>query len=346
MNVPDPVRGDACKVSATPDAQAAEPLDCLIVGAGPAGLTAAVYLTRFHRRIVVIDAGSSRARWIPSSHNCPGFPFGVSGSELLRKLRDQAQGYGAEIESGRIGRLQRDADGIFLATAGDGRQWSARHVLLATGIVDVMPAVAGLQSAIDAGAVRLCAVCDAYEASDELIAVYAPVEEGIAHAAFLRTFSQEVAVLRSEPGEPSPQAAAIAREAGVELLPAPRALVHDRDGCHARFEDGSTRRFDTVYPVLGADAQSGLAIALGARVDDNAELIVDEKLQTSVEGLYAIGDVVSALNQISVAVGHAAIAATEVHNRLPRNYREDATRQPPGARELRSPGGSVRAQRS
>ena len=79
---------------------------------------------------------------------------------------------------------------------------------------------------------------------------------------------------------------------------------------------------DTVYPVLGGDAQSTLATALGARVDDNGELLVDDKQQTSVDGLYAIGDVVSALNQISVAVGHAAIAATAIHNRLPHNFRE------------------------
>ena len=65
-----------------------------------------------------------------------------------------------------------------------------------------------------------------------------------------------------------------------------------------------------------------LATALGAAVDDNGELHVDAHMQTSVPGLYAIGDVVSALNQISVAMGHAAIAATAIHNRLPRNWRE------------------------
>ena len=94
------------------------------------------------------------------------------------------------------------------------------------------------------------------------------------------------------------------------------------------FEDGREQRFDTVYPILGCDAQSSLATALGAAVDDNGELRVDRDRQTSVDGLYAIGDVVSALNQISVAVGDAAIAATAIHNRLPRNFREDADAGP------------------
>src|SRR5688572_8899625 len=88
-----------------------ELVDCLVVGAGPGGLVAATYLTRFHRRIAVVDAGSSRARWIPKSHNCPGFPFGVSGSDLLAKLRTQAEGYGARIIAGRITELRRNDEG-------------------------------------------------------------------------------------------------------------------------------------------------------------------------------------------------------------------------------------------
>lgn len=315
------------------------PLDCLIVGAGPAGLTAATYLTRFHRRIRVVDAGKSRARWIPTSHNVPGFTFGVAGTTLLEKLRAQAAGYGADVVEGRIARLERDpdADAGFVATAEDGRRWRARCVVLATGIVDRMPAMPGLEDAIARNVVRLCAVCDGYEASDERIAVYAPVDDAIRHAVFLRTFSRSVAAVRSEPGEPSPGCAQAAREAKVPVLACATALEHDGRCCVFRLEDGSAHRFDTVYPVLGGDAQSQLAIALGAAVDDNGELRVDAQQQTSVDGLYAIGDVVSALNQISVGVGHAAIAATAIHNRLPRNFREDEASQPDSAAELPSP---------
>ena len=299
-------------------------LDVLVIGAGPAGLTAATYLCRFHRRIAVVDAGKSRARWIPTSHNCPGFPFGVGGDELLGKLREQARGYGAHIESGCIARLERGGEGDaahFIAE--DGQSWHARHVLLATGIVDVMPSVDGLEAAIERGAVRLCAVCDGYEASDERIAVYGPVDQAIRHAAFLRSYSRNVAALPCEDAAPSDACARLAREARIEVMPAPCHIAHvPGDGCRVDFEDGTTRDFETLYPVLGGSAQSSLAVALGARVDENDELIVDAKMQTSVEGLYAIGDIVSALNQISVAVGHAAIAATDIHNRLPRNFRE------------------------
>lgn len=301
-------------------ASADDRLDVLVVGAGPAGLTAATYLARFHRRFALVDAGKSRARWIPTSHNCPGFPHGIGGDALLDKLRAQAEGFGVSIEDGRIERLQRD-DGGFIATAADGRAWRARFVLLATGVVDVMPAMDGPEAGIAAHAVRLCAICDGYEASDADIAVLAPVDVGIHHAAFLRSFSRTVAVVPSEAGEPSPDCARVAAEAGIELLPAAVSMRCEADACVVETEAG-TRRFDTLYPVLGSDAQSRLATELGAAVDDNGELIVDARMQTSVDGIYAVGDVVSALNQISVAMGHAAIAASALHRRLPPNWRE------------------------
>jgi thioredoxin reductase (NADPH) len=298
--------------------------DCLIVGAGPAGLTAATYLARFHRDIVVVDAGRSRARWIPASHNCPGFPFGVAGNELLARFRAHAEEHDVRIEDGRIDRLERDGEGRFLSWDRDGACRRARCVILATGVVDRLPELDGVEEAIACGAVRLCAVCDGYEACDDAIGVFAPLEEAVGHASFLRTFSRRVVAI--ETGETVAQARreeleAQAREAGVELLGPPRRLALAEGACRVEYENGHELSLDTLYPVLGSDAQSSLALALGARCDDNQELVVDSRLQTSVDGLYAIGDVVSALNQISVAVGHAAIAATAVHRRLPPNPR-------------------------
>ena len=311
-------------------------LDCLVIGAGPAGLTAATYLVRFRRRIAVVDAGASRARWIPTSHNCPGFPFGVAGPDLLHKLREQAEVFGAAVTPGTIVDVQRDTHG-FIARADDGRQWHARNVLLASGIVDRMPPMVGgaeaLESAIATGAVRLCAVCDGYEASDERLAVFAPPDDAIEHAVFLRTFSTRVDAVCTDATQPEPESAARARAAQVPVRSGATGLRLDDDGCAVRFEDNSERRYDSVYPVLGCVAQSRLATALGAHADDNGELVVDPHQQTSVAGLYAIGDVVSALNQISVAVGHAAIAATAIHNRLPHNPRERAATPSAPARE-------------
>jgi len=299
-------------------------LDCLIVGAGPAGLVAATYLARFHRDIVVVDAGNSRARWIPTSHNCPGFPVGIGGESLLQRLRAQAAQYGVEPLQGTISALGRDGDG-FVARSEDGQGWTARCVILATGVVDRMPVVEGgreaLERAIDAGVLRVCAVCDGYEASDERIGVLATPQEALQHALFLRGFSGSVDAISAGPGEPEAQTRDEAAAAGIALLPVPASLSCGERSCTVGFEDGGKRQYDTLYPVLGSEPQSRLALALGAAVDDKGALRTDAHQQTSIDGLYAIGDVVSALDQIAVAVGHAAIAATAVHNRLPRKLR-------------------------
>ncbi len=302
-------------------------LDCIIVGAGPAGLTAATYLARFRRRIALIGLGESRAHYIPVSHNCPGFPFGISGSELIEKMTAQAAQFGVAPIDARVQRLEAATD-RFIAHA-DGRSWSARTVVLATGIVDRLPPVPRIKRGIADAVVRICAVCDGYEAHDHRIAVYGPAKTAIRHAAFLRSYSHSVAVVLSEPGEPASGDRELALELAVPVLPPPMTIelvsgndrkIGDRKivGCRVKWADRE-ELFDSLYPVLGAEAQAGLATALGARVDANGELIVDASLQTSVDRLYAAGDVVSALNQISVAVGHAAIAASAIHHRLSLN---------------------------
>ena len=296
---------------------AGETLDCLIVGAGPAGLTAAIYLARFRRRIALVDSGHSRASYIPRTRNYPGFPDGISGEELLERLRAQARRYGVEATRGTVEGLER-RDGHFAARAGD-RELRARRVLIATGIVDNEPEMARLREAIAAGCIRLCPVCDGHEVIDRKVAVYGPVRSTVGHAIFMRAFSEDVTLLVPRADEP---AGAGERErlegAGVRFVPSAVCEVSMDDDRKAvvRFDDGAELRFDTLYPSLGARIRSELAVALGAQCTDEGEIRVDSHQQTTVQGLYAAGDVVSALNQLSVAVGHAAVAATAIHNSL------------------------------
>ncbi|MEG3184242.1 NAD(P)/FAD-dependent oxidoreductase [Novilysobacter erysipheiresistens] len=196
-------------------------------------------------------------------------------------------------------------------------EFSARKVILATGCQDVMPDLAGLEDAVGCGAIRLCPVCDGYEAIDHDIAVHGPLASAADHAVFIRTFSRRVAVV---PTDDSTDAATRARlaDAGIAITGVGRELSFDGSRCSFLIE-GQRRPFDVVYSMLGTRQNSGLAISLGAATDEEGALRVDRDQMTSVPGLYAIGDVVSALNQIAVATGHAAIAATHVHNALPTN---------------------------
>lgn len=292
--------------------------DCIVIGAGPAGLTAATYLRRFRRDVQVLDGGQSRATWIPRSHNCPGFPDGVSGEELLRRLREQAASYGVRLTRTRAVTLQ-PVDGGFEVGDESGGSLRARTVLLATGIVDELPDVPWIERALACTAVRLCPICDAFEAADRRIAMYGPAARILSHALFLRTYSAQVLIAPSDDAVPSDEEIATAAAAGITVLRGPVRLDFDGHHCTCSDADGGVHHVDVVYPSMGSRSQSSLATRVGAKVDDNGELIVAANQMTSVDGLYAIGDVVSALNQIAVALGHAAIAATDIHNRLPRN---------------------------
>lgn len=292
--------------------------DCIVIGAGPAGLTAAMYLRRFHRDPVVLDAGNSRARWIPESRNCPGFPHGLSGPDLLARLRKQALHYDVDLVDAVAATITRD--GGFTVETDDGRRFAADCVVLATGIVDRLPRMERVEAAVAAGAIRLCAICDAYEETDKRIATFGPPAEALAHAVFLRAYSAQVTAIGDGEGFDAAQHGEAAAS-GVALLPG-AALAFDGTRCLCRDGDGDEHAFDAVYPVMGGHSQSTLATGLGAAVDDQGELRVDHAQMTSVDGLYAIGDVVSALNQIAVAYGHAAVAATAIHNRLPPRQRD------------------------
>jgi thioredoxin reductase (NADPH) len=295
-----------------------QPLDCLIVGGGPAGLTAALYLARYRRDVLVIDDGNSRAALIPESHNYPGFTHGISGEALLARLSEQARQYGARLDRGRIEALARDGD-LFVADAGETRL-RARRVLLATGIVDDSPDLPDLDSVVERGALRYCPICDAYEALDKKIGVLGRTAAAAKKALFLRTWSRDVTVLPTD----TPKRSACDELVACGVAVMNERVVHlTRDGARIRVsgESGAVHTFEVIYPALGCKVRSDLARAIGARCDDLGLMTVGDRQQTSVEGLYAAGDVVSDLHQISVATGHAAIAATAIHNGLARNLR-------------------------
>lgn len=297
-------------------------VDCLVVGAGPAGLTAALYLARFRRSVAIFDGGHSRAAYIPMSHNYAGFPQGVSGVDLLARMRAQAERCGVRVAQGLVESLQWDGE-AFAAVAGDARI-RARKAILATGVVDIEPEMPNLREAIRSGVIRLCAICDGFDVVDEKIAVYGPGESALRHAIFMRTFSSDVTLLLPA-GEPPLGAAglAAAEDAGIRCVAPNVSQIHMTSDHLAavRTSDGTEHRFDTLYPVLGCRMRSDLAVGLGARCAASGDIIVDENMATSIPGFYAAGDVVSALNQLNVAVGHAAIAATHIHNQLQPNFR-------------------------
>ena len=290
-------------------------VDCLVVGAGPAGLTAALYIARFHLRVCVIDAGNSRARQIVRSHNLAGFPDGIAGEELLERMQSQARRYGVAVRRGTVGDLQR-ADGVFRAMTGT-EKITAAAVLIATGVENIRPPLGADQheQALKSGCLRYCPVCDGYEVTDRKIGVYGSGENAVNEAEFLRSYSANVSLLIPEKATLAESERSCLAALGIEVVPQVTGFALDKTGISVRSDAGRIV-FDTIYPALGSAVRSELAVKIGAETTDDGCIKVDSHQRTTIPGLYAAGDVVVGLDQISHAIGGGAVAGTAIRNDL------------------------------
>jgi thioredoxin reductase (NADPH) len=294
-------------------------LDCLIVGGGPAGLTAAIYLARFHLDILVIDGGKSRAAWIPCTRNVSGFPDGIRGTDLLQRMQAQACKYGARIEAEFVTKLERDSStGLFTATWGSGCRL-ARTVLLATGVTNRRPPMDEQlhDGALARGLVRYCPICDGYEVTDKRVGVIGSDSHGVAEALFLRSYTADLTLIAPDKAlRLKPEDYQKLKNAGIECIDGPARAVAIPDGCIVVDTAEGHYTFDTIYPALGSDTHVQLAEMAGAALSASNCIVVDSHMRTRIPGLYAAGDVVIGLDQISHAMGQGGVAATTIRNDL------------------------------
>jgi thioredoxin reductase (NADPH) len=286
--------------------------DTIIIGAGPAGLTAAIYLGRFRRRCLVLEDGRSRAHWIPTSHNIPGFASGVGGEQFLKALKAQALKYGAQFQSAHVTTLTATSDFFVLDT--DRGTFQSRFVVLATGVADHLPAIEGASEAVMRSLLRFCPICDGFEAIDAHIAVIGDGPLAERETQFLKTYSERVSLLMIESTDLAPDWDAA--DATTERLIVRLSDIRVEENAVVVDTLTGERRFDVVYSALGCSPRHELARALGARCDEHCAMVVNAHQETSVPGIYAAGDVVRGLNQVVVAAAESAIAATDIHNKL------------------------------
>jgi thioredoxin reductase (NADPH) len=292
--------------------------DVFVIGAGPAGLTAAIYLSRYLLSIRLFDSGDSRAALIPRTHNHAGFPGGISGKDLLDRMREQARDFGAIREEKRVEHLARIAEGFAVGT--DSGTYRARTVLIATGALNLPPPgmdAALHDKALARGLLRYCPVCDGYEVTDKRVAVIGSGHHGTREAEFLRGYTADLTLVAPlGEHELDDECRGRLKEAGIAIVAGPcggYAIADDR----LTLTTGEGRlAFDSVYPALGMHQRSELAVEAGAKATDDGCLVVDRHLETTVPGLFAAGDVVIGLDQISHAMGQAGVAATTIRNHL------------------------------
>jgi thioredoxin reductase (NADPH) len=249
---------------------------------------------------------------------------GLSGHDLLSRHLEQAAIYGVTPRMGTLRDMAPMTGGGLLATVDNGSsnelRIETRTVLVATGVRDREPALPYVDHAIMRGLVRHCPVCDAFEVTDQNIAVLGQGAEAIGEAIFMRTFSRRVTLLLLAGAETlSEEDHHRIASHDIHLVKDPiiTVLIEGNRISALTTGRGTLHRFDTLYSALGTDARSDIALSIGADHEKTCNaIIIDDHQRTSVAGIWAAGDVVSNLNQVAVAWGQFAVAATDIHNQL------------------------------
>lgn len=288
--------------------------DAAVIGGGPGGLTAALYLARFKRSAIILDDGDSRARWIGKSHNYPTYVDGIAGLELLERLKRQALKYGVEFLNGRANGCAQE-NGIF-AVFHEAGAIKARALIVAAGVKDVVPAIPGIENAIRQGRIGLCPVCHGYEAANLRVGVLAEGERGLGPTRFLKRIASAVSFL-----DASASGLSDGYRRELDCMEVEYVRVSCRDieieeaAICCRDGSGAVREFDSLYLSFGTRPNTKLMRSLGVALGEDGCLLTDRFQETSLRNVFGVGDIVRGLDQIVVAEGEAAIAASHLNLR-------------------------------
>ena len=323
------------------------PVDCLIVGGGPAGLSAAICLSRMRRSVLVIDDRDGRSLWGQTNRNYLGFPDGIPAAEIRLNGRRQAARYGARFLSGSVVAASHE-DGLFqirvTAKDGEGRRDTAgrvanvkrdeelgrslgeetvfgsteivaRSVILATGVRDSFPKFLGWAQCVGKS-LFWCIACDGYESIDKVVAVVGHDEEAVETALDLLEFTDKVTLVAGRPEgfDVPPNRLDDLRENGIRAYPLAVEAWPNSDGqiedLVLNDEEQTCVPVDMVFVYRRPTPRTELARALGVELNELGHIIVTSEQHTNVPGVYAAGDVTSPHDhQISAAVHEGNQAA-------------------------------------
>ncbi|WP_420867428.1 NAD(P)/FAD-dependent oxidoreductase [Actinomadura bangladeshensis] len=283
----------------------------MVIGGGPAGLSAALVLARARRDVTVVDAGEPRNA---TAEHMQGFLTrdGMPPAALLETGRTEVRGYGGEIVSGRVERAAGDAADGFALTLADGTALRGRRLLVTTGVTDVLPDIPGLQDRWGRE-VQMCPYCHGWEVRDQRIVVLASSPNSVHQASLLRQWSPDVTFLAAK--APTGEDAARLDARGIRVVEAEaRRLIADDDRVTGfELADGSVLPCDAVFVAPTWVAKDGPLTDLGCEIGDNGFVKVDETGRTSVPGVWAAGNVTFPGGQVIMAASAGSMAAAMIN---------------------------------
>jgi thioredoxin reductase (NADPH) len=286
--------------------------DSLVIGAGFAGLSAALQLARSNRHVMVLDSGSGRSTYHQINHNYLGFPGGISARELRAMGRKQVEMYPvAFLDEGATALTAEE--GYFTATTDSAERISARTVVLATGVRDRFPAFPGWETYIGRS-IFWCIVCDGYSTRGKrLVIVGNDDHAGVTALQFLQFTNRITVVTNSVECGIGPAGCQALEEHGIRKIDGELAGVLGHDGILGAVElaDGTHLPADFLFSLQGSDPNNDLAVQLGLETSHKGYVVVDPEQKTSMPGVFAAGDVTRGLShQVATAVHEGLTAAT------------------------------------
>lgn len=293
--------------------------DCIVIGAGPAGLSASLFLARYRRRTLTFHHNSPRNEYAHGIHGFLGHD-GISPAELLARGRDEVTAYGGLIVESCVTGIERIGNGDFRILT-EARTFDARRVLLATGLRDLTPDCPGFRDFYGVS-VHHCPDCDGYECIDKRIAVLGTGTKTVGFALKLLTWTNKITVINSEEAS-GLSADDRAKLAGFDITVRDQNIASLEGDLNSKqlqrvvFTDDDTLDCDALFFNLGTEPASNLHEILGCKLDESCGLIwVDRTRQTSVEGVYAAGDITPNSQLAVVAAAEGAMAAVHIHDSL------------------------------
>jgi thioredoxin reductase (NADPH) len=290
--------------------------EVIVVGGGMAGLSAAIYLGRAQRDTLVIDSGHSMAKWEPTVENYLGFPKGVDGEDLLKLGRKQAEKHEVEFVEDEIVSAKNESDLFVLR--GKKQEYRANRVLLATGIYHIPPDIPGVKECLG-HSMFFCKDCDGFRVRGKRIAIVGASNEAVEYALGMLYYSPCVIIT------PNGERVCWDEEHGQRLreydIPVHPGKIEDvkHRGRKIRalvFADDKEVEIDNIFTTRGDIFHTDLAEQLGAKLDADGQLEVDQCMRTSVARLYAAGCVTPANCQMIIAAGQGAAAAQTINRDL------------------------------
>jgi thioredoxin reductase (NADPH) len=290
-----------------------EEYQVVVVGGGPAGQTAALYSTRLGQETALVDRGGGRAAMMHDVHNVLGVTEETSGKEYLSTGKEQLEEYGCDLHRDRLTSCRREENGT-IQLSGTDTAYRAEYVVLATGFDDVRPDPPLPRTG---RGLHYCLHCDAHMFVDKPVYVMGHSESAGHVAAILLNFTDEVDLLtRGAEPEWSTDTEQILANHPIDVIHEDiTGVKNGEDGWleALEFADGAEREYKGGFAMYGSDYNNGLARELGCEINDDGTLVIDDHGQTSVEDVYAVGDLTPGHNQVPIALADGAKAAIDVH---------------------------------